>query len=181
MELQDSRNEYFMKLYEPHHASALAYARRLAENDSDARDLLHDALENAIKAFSSLRKADSFKPWLFRIVRNNHLNRARRQKISKKFEFYAVPESTGSLDERAAERAKLSGALAVLSAEEREALILFEVEGFQIKEIAKLQRRAVQTIKYRLRQARDKLRTAYFSDTPPPAGRAVPVRDDRGG
>ena len=181
MELQDSRNEYFMKLYEPHHTSALAYARRLAGSDTDARDLLHDALENALRAFSSLRKADSFKPWFFRIVRNNHLNKARRQKISKKFEFYAVPESTGGLDDRAAERAKMGNALAVLSPEEREALILFEVEGFQIKEIAKLQRRAVQTIKYRLRQAREKLRAAYFSDSPPPAGRAIPVHHDRGG
>lgn len=71
-----------MRLYEPHHPSALAYARRLAGNDEDARDLLQESLEAALRGFGSLRRADSFKPWFFRVMRNRYLNRARRLRLA---------------------------------------------------------------------------------------------------
>ncbi len=181
MEPEDSRNEYFMRLYEPHHASALAYTRRLTGNDEDARDLLHDSLEAALRAFRTLRRADSFKPWFFRIARNRHINKMRRLKLSRRFLFHVTPETSIQVDERVAERAKLKDAMDVLSPEEREALLLFEVDGFLIKDIARIQHRSISTIKYRLRQGRDKLRNAYFSDTSPPTAWPVPARDDRGG
>jgi RNA polymerase sigma-70 factor (ECF subfamily) len=181
MELQDCRNEYFMRLYEPNHASVLAYARRLAGNDDDARDLLQESLEAALRGFGTLRRAESFKPWFFRIVRNRHLNNARRRKLAYRFSFEVELNHTMGLDEQAAERAKLFGALNELNPEEREALVLYEVEGFQLRDIARIQGRSVATIKYRLRQGRNKLRTAYFSDIPPPSARTIPAQDDRGG
>jgi len=181
MEAQHMRNEYFMRLYEPHHASALAYARRLTGNDDDARDLLHDSLEAALKAFGRLKKAESFKAWFFRIARNRHINKVRRLQLARKFCFHATPEGYLDLDDLAAERAKLKEAMDELNPEEREAILLFEVDGFQIKEIAKIQRRSISTIKYRLRQGRNKLRSAYFKDTSPPSARPVPAQDDRGG
>ena len=49
LKLYDTRNESFMRLYEPHHASALAYAQRLSGNEDDARDLLQEALEAALR------------------------------------------------------------------------------------------------------------------------------------
>jgi RNA polymerase sigma-70 factor (ECF subfamily) len=177
MEFQDSRNEYFMKLYEPHHASALAYAMRLAGNEDDARDLLHDSLEASLRAFGTLRRAESFKPWFFRIMRNRSINRARRLKLSRRFSFRVAPGDGLEVDEQAAERAKLKDALDMLSPEEREAVILFEVEGFHIRDIARIQHRSIQAIKYRLRRGRDKLRRAYFSDIPPPSARTVPAQD----
>ena len=125
-----------------------------------------------------LKRADSFKPWFFKVVRNRHLNRVRRLKLARRFQFHAVPENSVDLSERTVERSKLTDALDTLAAEEREALILFEVEGFQLRDIAKIQRRSVATIKYRLRQGRNKLRLAYFSDTPRPSAGAIPVKDE---
>ena len=177
MEFQDTRNEHFMRLYEPHHASAMAYARRLTGNDDKARDLLQDSLEIALRSFAGLRNAGSFKPWFYRVMRNRHLNKARRAKLASRFNFSFDIERGAGIDESAVERAHLFAALDQLSPEQREALILFEVEGLSVKDIAMVQGRSAAAVKYRLRRGRQKLTDAYFSDAPPSA-KAVPVKDD---
>jgi RNA polymerase sigma-70 factor (ECF subfamily) len=169
MEPQDTRNDSFMKLYEPHHASALAYARRLTGNGNNASDLLHDSLEAALRALNSLRNEENFKPWFFRIILNRHLNSLRKDKASKRSVTETAPEAPIEVDTLVTERAKLLDALSVLAPEEREALILFEVEGFELRDIARIQKRNVPAVKYSLKKARRKLRIAYFSDTPPPS------------
>lgn len=158
-----------MKLYEPHHTSAMAYARRLTGNGSNASDLLHDSLEAALRALSSLGDEGKFKPWFFRIILNRYLNSIRKNKASKRTISDITPEAPVEVDTLVTERAKLLDALGVLGPEEREALILFEVEGFELRDIARIQKRKVPAVKYLLRKARHKLRKAYFSDTPMPS------------
>jgi len=174
----DSRNDLFMRLYEPHHASALAYAGRLCGNSDDARDLLQESLEAALQGFGSLRNAGSFKPWLFRVIRNRYLNRVRNAKTTNRFNFAVEGDSTDCIDDATAERAKLLNALSGLSPEEREALILFEVEDLPIRDIAHIQRRSVPAIKYRLRRGRRKLRAAYISDSIRRAPINIPSKDE---
>ena len=166
-EQYDSRNDHFMRLYEPHHASAFAYACRLCANTDHARDLLQESLEAALRGFGSLRSPDSFKLWLFRVIRNRYLNHIRNAKSANRFNFDIEPDCPDCIDDATAERSKLFDALNALAPEEREALILFEVEGLQLRDIALIQRRSVPAIKYRLRQGRCKLRAAYFADSPP--------------
>ena len=172
------RNDYFMRLYEPHRESALAYACRLCGNTDDGRDLLQESLEAALVAFDSLRNADCFKPWFFRVLRNRRINRAQRLKLAYRFALDINPNSDAAFDEQTVERAKLLDALNALAPEEREALILFEVEGLQIRDIAMIQRRSVPAIKYRLRRGREKLRAAYFSDMPLPSAEPIPIQDE---
>ena len=169
MEPRDRRNDSFMNLYEPHRPSALAYARRLTGNSNNASDLLHDSLEAALRAFNSLADEEKFKPWFFRIILNRYLNNLRSNKASKRIVTDTTPEAPVEVDTLVTERAKLLDALGVLDPEEREALILFEVEGFELRDIARIQKRNVAAVKYLLRKARHKLRIAYFADTPPPS------------
>jgi len=167
-----------MRLYEPHREPALAYACRLCGNIDDGRDLLQESLEAALVAFDSLHSADSFKPWFFRILRNRFINRAKRLKLAYRFNLDIERNSNLGFDEQTVERAKLLNALNNLTAEEREALILFEVEGLRVHDIAQIQHRSVPTIKYRLRRGREKLRDAYFADLPRPMAKTVPAQDD---
>jgi len=167
-----------MRLYEPHREPALAYACRLCGNIDDARDLLQESLEAALVAFDSLHNAGSFKPWFFHILRNRCINRAHRLKLAHRFTLEINPNSDAGFDEQTVERAKLLNALSGLSPEEREALILFEVEDFPIRDIAHIQRRSVPAIKYRLRRGREKLRAAYFSDVVQPTSDSIPAQDD---
>ena len=167
-------------MYEPHHASAFTYAYRLCGNSDNAQDLLQESIEAALRGFGSLRNPDSFKPWFFRIIHNRHLNHIRRSKVAGKFEFHVDESPVDCLDEVVTERAKLVDALNKLKPKEREALILFEVEGMTLRDIAHIQGRSLPAIKYRLRVGRRKFREAYLSDSPEAATRTI-LQDNRSG
>jgi RNA polymerase sigma-70 factor (ECF subfamily) len=63
-------------------------------------------------------------------------------------------------DERAsADRA--TAALATLEPAQREAIVLFELHGYSIDEIAEIQRASVPAVKSRLTRGRDRLRQFY--------------------
>ena len=179
IEQRDIRNDRFMKLYEPHRTSALAYARRLTGNGNNAPDLLHDSIEAALRALYSLKNEENFKPWFFRIILNRYLNSIRRNKTSERIISDITPEIPVEVDTAVTERAKLLDALGALGPEEREALILFEVEGFELRDIARIQHRKVPAVKYSLKKARRKLRNAYFSDTAP-SSTPRETNDERG-
>ena len=51
--------------------------------------------------------------------------------------------------------------LAGLPAVQREAVVLFEIEGFSVEEIAAMQEVTVSAVKSRLARGRDRLRRAY--------------------
>ena len=51
--------------------------------------------------------------------------------------------------------------LASLAAEQREAVVLFEVDGFSIEEIAAMQRVSISAVKSRLTRGRERLRVFY--------------------
>ena len=59
--------------------------------------------------------------------------------------------------ERDAEVYMLHKALAMLPDEQRECIILFEISGFSIKEIMKIQEASESAIKQRLKRSRNKL------------------------
>jgi len=155
-----------MRMYVPHHASAFTYACRLSGNSDDAQDLLQESIEAALRGYRSLRNPDSFKPWLFRIIHNRHLNHLRRSKMAGKFEFHVDVPQVDCLDEVITERAKLVDALNRLNPSERETLMLFEVEEMLLRDIARIQGRSVPATKYRLHVGRRKFREAYLSDSP---------------
>ena len=179
-ERHNPRNGDFMRMYVPHHASAFTYACRLCGNSDDAQDLLQESIEAALRGYGSLRNYDSFKPWLFRIIHHRYLNHIRRSKVAGKFEFHVDVPPVDCIDEIVTERAKLIDALYKLNPSEREALILFEVEGMQLRDIAGIQGRSLPATKYRLHVGRRKFREAYLSDSPEAATRTI-LKNDRGG
>jgi DNA-directed RNA polymerase specialized sigma24 family protein len=70
----------------------------------------------------------------------------------------------------ATERAR--AALAELPAEQRESIVLFEIEGWQVEEIAELHGVSMSAVKSRLARGRARLRVYYQKQL---AGDAVPV------
>jgi RNA polymerase sigma-70 factor (ECF subfamily) len=64
--------------------------------------------------------------------------------------------------EQERERAeRMATALGKLPAVQREAVVLFELEGFSIEEIAAIQRVTASAVKSRLSRGRDRLRRVY--------------------
>jgi len=147
--------------------SAYRYAMALTRSVADAEDLVQEATLRAYGSFTSLR-GDDAKPWLLTIVRNTHLTLQRRRRTA--ISLSELDETTDSVfvdsqpgpEELACdtELQHLLGSLvAQLKPEQREVLLLREVEDLNYREIANVLGIAEGTVMSRLARARAALKT----------------------
>jgi RNA polymerase sigma-70 factor (ECF subfamily) len=150
------------RLLEPHHDRALAFARCVSRSPADGDDLFQEALLRALGKLDTLRDDAAFRPWLYRVIISVHRNRYRTAFWRRMLPFASAPASTmPRADDLLAADERARAALAELPHEMREALVLFEIEGWQVDEIATLLHVSTSAIKSRLSRGRDRLRTIY--------------------
>lgn len=157
----ESRQQRLRRLLEPLHDRALAFARSIARSRADGDDLFQEALVRALAKLDGLRDDRAFRGWLYRVIISVHRNRYRRAFWQRLLPLASEPTTTGSHEEvlGAAERAR--AALATLAHEQREAIVLHDIEGWRVEEIAALEGTSVSAIKSRLSRGRDRLREVY--------------------
>lgn len=142
-------------------------ARHLCRNTSDAEDLVQDTYARALAGAARFVEGSNLRAWLFRILRNCFIDRARRRKI-----VLEIPDDTldatipEAWDQRSLDQlhyltaADVTRAIAELPVEARFVLYL-DVEGFSEAEIAEIVRCAPGTVKSRLSRARARLRAVF--------------------
>jgi len=125
----------------------------------------------AFRAFDTLRGPDA-RPWLLAIVRNCHLSalaeRRRRAHEPLTEEHEAQPASAAAAppDPESAsierdERRMLARLIAALPEEQREVLLLRELEDMSYREIAEVARVPIGTVMSRLARARAALKALW--------------------
>jgi RNA polymerase sigma-70 factor (ECF subfamily) len=157
-------NELFWKLLEPVHPMAAAFCQKLAGDRDEGNDLYQDALLTAMRRFGSLRDHAAFRPWLFRIVINSYKNRYRsfwwRRRVPMTPELLESRPGSDPRD-RYDSRRLLQRILVTLNPEDQALVVLHEIEGRPISELAAIFKKPEGTIKTRLfrakRMMRDKL------------------------
>jgi RNA polymerase sigma-70 factor, ECF subfamily len=162
----------FRRLIEPVHDRALGFARCLCRSSADGDDLFQEAMVRALAKLGGLRDDAAFRPWLYRIVITVHRSRSRRAFWRRLLPLPDVEDGESDYrsearpgDIAAARRAR--AALARLSAEQREAIVLFEIEGWLVEEIAALHGVSASAIKSRLARGRARLRAVYDEEPAP--------------
>jgi RNA polymerase sigma-70 factor (ECF subfamily) len=150
-------------LLEPHLDAAYNLARWLTGNPADAQDIVQEACLRAIAAADRFRGGNT-RAWLLTIVRNTCYSnfRARRGQTATAFEEdthtpearHATPEDIALGDELARD---VHGAIAALTSEFREVVVLRELEGLSYKEIADVAGVPIGTVMSRLSRARAQL------------------------
>ena len=154
-----------MALLAPIHDRAQATARRLCRSDADGDDLFQDAVLRAMGRIDSLRDEGAFGLWFHRIMLSLHRTRARRSVWRRWVSIGDIEEPIGDdgtrwEDDRwAAARARQ--ALATLPDVMREAIVLFELDGYSIEEVAVMQEASVSAVKSRLVRGRERLARFY--------------------
>jgi RNA polymerase sigma-70 factor, ECF subfamily len=172
----EPRTERLQRLIEPVHDRALGFARCLCRSRTDGDDLYQEALVRALTKLDALREDAAFRPWLYRIIVSVHRNRSRRAFWRRWLPLVdhahgdvdAAPamldyRSTDWSPDAASATLRARAALARLSAREREAIVLFEIEGWQVDEIAALSGESASAVKSRLARGRERLRAYYES------------------
>ncbi|MEZ5357318.1 MAG: RNA polymerase sigma factor [Candidatus Zixiibacteriota bacterium] len=154
-------NDLFWKLLKPVHPQAANFCRKLTGNADDGDDLYQNAVLTAMRKIHHLRDINAFRPWLYRIIVNTFKNRNRsfwwKHRVSLSPHLFARAASIDPESQYTAERL-LAQALTVLSPKDRAMVVLHELEGWPIAEIAALFDSPEGTIKSRIFRSKDKLR-----------------------
>lgn len=180
----------FATLFTRHRDRLWAVALRTMGNPHDAADGLQDGLVAAYRRAGSFRGEAAVTTWLHRVVVNACLDRLRAAKVRRaealpddlddhrdRGSSYTStsttedPEETAIRDDR---RRALLDTLATLPAEQRAALVLVDMEGYPVAEVALMLECAEGTVKSRCARGRERLarllrdRLGDTLDEPPP-------------
>lgn len=182
----------FGELFGRHRNRLWAIAMRTMGNPEDAADGLQDGMIAAFRRAGSFRGDAAVTTWLHRVVVNACLDRLRAAKVRRTealpddLEDYGDrgslvsaadsedPADTAVADER---RRVVLAALASLPAEQRAALVLVDMEGYPVAEVAQMLDCAEGTVKSRCSRGRARLAELLAELRPPPPG---PPPDRRG-
>lgn len=128
-------------------------AKTLLYNDADCADAIQEAIVKAFTNLHALRQDSYAKTWLVRIVINECYAIMRKQKNIVSLEDYQNQEAVWTED-----YSDLYEALSRLPKETRICVTLYYLEGYSIKETAKMLEMTESAVKNRLSRARAKLR-----------------------
>lgn len=159
-----------------HRGRIFAMIRNMTRNEADAWDISQDVFVKAWRAIGKFEAKARFTTWLYRIAHNAVYDWSRKRKIESAGELNdeifdreridpaatTAPSSTEAPDEALSHgelRGKIEAALAKLSADHREVVILKDVQGLAYKEIAEVMGCTLGTVMSRLFYARQKLQT----------------------
>lgn len=173
--LTTEQRKAFAEMLRPHHQYLARFCRHLMNSDQDGQDLYQQAILKGLAKFGTLKKPNHFRQWLCAIIVNEHRTHCRKERLRQLFilptrhnndhDGLPPPNSQGDPYD-VVQTIRLKQCLARLSAKKREALLLFEVEGFPLAEIAGIQRCSVDAVKTRVSRARKELRRLFLDGRP---------------
>lgn len=160
------RERRLLTLLGPIHDRARLTARRLCRSDADGDDLFQEAALRALLRLQDLRDELRFRPWFYALLLSVHRERSRRSFWRRLVPLadsppQGAPARPGAHEDARGQAARLSQALAELPVEQREAIVLFEVDGYSLEEVAELTGSSVPAVKSRLARGRSRLRDHY--------------------
>ena len=136
-----------------------AFAISLLHNADDADDLVQETILRAWKNLDRFERGTNLQAWLFTILRNLFYSRyrQRRREVEDPDDQHAAGLSVAPDQMARVEHAELLRALALLSAEHREALLLIGAQGMSYDEASRICGVPIGTIKSRVHRARTQL------------------------
>ena len=137
---QSGDREAFSELYGLYKDRLYRYAFYRLQSESDAEDAVQDCVVSAYIQIGSLKKAEAFSAWIFRILYCTVNAQLKRQIMVKKSSD--IDEMANLLADSGAEntvlKTELQNALELLKDDEREIVLLSAVAGFNSKEIGRI-------------------------------------------
>lgn len=122
-----------------------------------ADDIVQDALLKAYLAIDTFRSQDKFLSWLYRIGYNTFLNTLRTQHEQTGYEEACTLTADSAADENFRYEA-LYNALRKISPAERSSILLYYIQDYSVKEIAKIEEISEEAVRQHLSRGRKHLR-----------------------
>jgi RNA polymerase sigma-70 factor, ECF subfamily len=158
--------ERLARLFDEHHERLFRLARRLSSDREEARDLVQETFLRAARRPAAV--PDGSQPeeaWLVRTLVNLCRDRYRRLGVRSRERERLVQEAeTPHPEEAAVARAAVRAALARVSPRRRAVIVLHELEGTPVREVARLLGVSEVTVRWHLLAARRELASLLKED-----------------
>jgi RNA polymerase sigma-70 factor, ECF subfamily len=152
--------ERLARLFDACHLRLFRLARRLASDREEARDLVQEAFLRAARRPGSIPEGDQpGEAWLVRTLINLCRDRHRRVSVRSRAHasLAAAEGDRDQLESAVVARATVQAALGRLSPRRRAVVVLHEIEGVTVREVARLLGVAEVTVRWHLLSARREL------------------------
>jgi RNA polymerase sigma-70 factor (ECF subfamily) len=139
--------------------SLMRFALSLTKDHSRAEDLVQETLMRAWRSRHTFETGTNFAGWLTIILRNAFYTHHRRRslEVEDPDETHAAKLSVAPAQEDGLHVQDMQAALAQLSAEQREAIVLIVLNGLSYEDAAEAMGCKIGTIKSRVSRAREQL------------------------
>jgi len=155
----------FEEIYKASSSFVYNVALRITRNSANAEDVVQDVFMKIYRNLNNFKFRSKFKTWVYRITVNTAINHYRKSSKEEKGRVdydniietlpdrHLATEGISQTDNEA----RLNALLDMLSPEHKACLILREIEGLSYQEIAEALTIPVNTVRSRLKRARQAL------------------------
>lgn len=168
-DMNNNPHSEFLKWYEPIHERFVRYCSSRAFALMETEDLVQESILQTLQAFYRIEDKQKLLGYMIGVANNLVRQAKRRQKFKGEWDEMALEkiESRTNDPEIALDIHYMLKAIQQLPEKQREALVLFEISGFNIKEISEIQNSSEGATKTRLSRTRHQLKELLSEDDRP--------------
>lgn len=164
--MEKRKQEKYLKLLEPVRIKLYRYIKAVCKNNDLTDDIMSETILQSYENFEKLRNEEAFLSFVFTIANRIYKKYKWRRRFFGEYneEFAHNIKDINNSPETDYEIQLLYNAMERLPVKQKQAVALFEISGFSIKEISEIQKSSQNTIKSRIKRGRDKLKEWLESD-----------------
>jgi RNA polymerase sigma-70 factor (ECF subfamily) len=154
----------FEQIYKAAADFVYSLALRITNSAEDAEDVTQEVFLKIHKNLKSFQFRSSFKTWVYRITVNTAINAAKKssKELNKRADFDVAIQTQGSQPQQAEfdkedNESKVKVLLDKLNLNQRACIVLREIQGLSYQEIAKALKINLNTVRTRIKRARQTL------------------------
>ncbi len=159
--------ESFESIYKVYSGFVYSVAFRVVNNRDEAQEISQEVFLTVYRKLKSFKFKSSFKTWIYRITVNMAISYAKKKSKDRdrtveyddNSEFNRTINSAGEEIEREQQEKVISTLLETLNPDQRACIVLRSVEGLSYQEIAESLNININTVRSRLKRARETLLT----------------------
>lgn len=165
IQAKEGSMEAFEKIYRAASDYIYNIALRITNNREDAEEATQDVFLKVRKNLIGFRFRSSFKTWIYRIAVNTAINvhRVRVKELNRRLRYSDdIEQETISVTvqetmDKTSYEWLLKSMLNTLNPDQRACVVLKDMEGLSYKEIAEVLETNINTVRSRLKRARERL------------------------
>ncbi len=151
------------QIWRDYHEGLLGFIRRRVGAADMAEDVLQDVFVKAHSRLDTLANADRIQSWLYRIARNTIIDYHRTRKSAEPLPDEVAEQLEHDNDEEWRELGKcVLPMIKTLPEGYREAILLSEIDGLPLKEVAERLNLSLPGAKSRVQRGRERLKRAFL-------------------